>query len=127
MTNLTVIYANAFKEKLKFIDGVVPEEPLDAICETRGRKIDPFDDIGEGEAAVLANVLGGWEGEAPGGVEVVGEDLLGSLDGFGLVLVGDIGEFREPCGGFGGSGEVMGKDGVERFGEGHVQRVFQKI
>lgn len=71
-------------------------------------------------------MLGGWKGEAPGGVEVVGEDLLGLLDDFGLVLVGDIGEFREPCGGFGGSGEVKGKESVERFGEGHVRRVFQK-
>lgn len=40
----------------------------------------------EREEGVLANVLGVGEGKGSGGVEVVGEGLLGYFDCFGSVL-----------------------------------------
>lgn len=103
---------------------MVPEKPLEASWEIRGRKGDLLDEIGEGEEGVLADVLGVCVRQGPGGVEVVCEDLLGLFEGFGLVLGGDIGDYWQLCGGFGGSGEVARKEGEEGFGEGHCQGGF---
>lgn len=119
MRELGVVNANAFEEKLEFVNGVVPEEALEASGEVGGGVGDVLDEIGEGEEGVVADVLGVGVGEGPGGVEVVGEDLLGLVESFGLVLGGDIGDFWEPFGGCGGRGEVVGEEVQQGFGEGH--------
>lgn len=84
--NLKIINANTLIEKLKFVDGVVPEEPLEGLEEGGGGVTDLGSDVGEREEGVLANVLGVGEGKGSGGVEVVGEGLLGYFDCFGSVL-----------------------------------------
>lgn len=75
--NLKIINANTLIEKLKFVDGVVPEEPLERLEECGRRETNFGSDVGEREEGVLANVLGVGEGKGSGGVEVVGEGLLG--------------------------------------------------
>ncbi|PON70217.1 hypothetical protein TorRG33x02_257670 [Trema orientale] len=106
--NFIVIYAYALKEKLEFVNGLVPEEPPEASGESWGREIDLPDEIGERDNGVFANVLGEGEGQGPGGVEVVSQGFLSFFDDFGFVLgmdPGEVGIWGKPpgCGG-GGSG-----------------------
>ena len=58
-------------------------------------------------------MLGVEVGARSGGVEVIGEGLLGLIDCLGFVLggyFGEVWEFGELCGG----GEVASENGVER-------------
>lgn len=62
-------------------------------------------------------MLGVGEWQAPGGVEVLREGLLGLLDGLGPVLGGNFGEAWKICGGR----EVVGEDVEEGFGDWHAR------
>lgn len=91
-----MMYANAFKEKFKLVDGLVPEELGEAFGESGSvERVDLPDEIAERKNGVSGNVVGEGERQGPGGVKVFGQGLLTFLDDSRLVLGMDIGKVWE--------------------------------
>lgn len=99
--------ANTFIKKLKFINGVVPEEHLEGLRVFVMRKLHLGHDFREREEGVIADLFCKSVGQVSCGVEIICEHILGFFDCFGPESGPNFQEIWEIFdGGGGGGGEV---------------------
>jgi len=83
--------ANALKEELKFVDGVVPEELVEVVgIVGRGESTELGDEIDEGSVGVLGDLISEGVRNAARGVEIISNSLLPLCYGELLVLPRDL-------------------------------------
>jgi len=83
--------ANALKEELKFVDGVVSQELIKVVGVVgRGERTELGDEVDEGSVGVFGDLISEGVRNASRGVKIIGERLLALCYGELLVLPRDL-------------------------------------